>query len=247
MKKIKFKLFRFPNKMYYISKLYFTNNSMNMTLKINSKEMIEIVNIKSSKLKVSNNKDIGKFEVNLDDFIKIDKDGIPIIPNNYYDAFGVSNKANTKEIKKRYIQIAKTYHPDKNMKYLNYFSYICSAYDILKDEEKRAIYDEDLFLKHNKPWIINLYFFNLNIIQFFIFSVVFFIISLKKNSLKKLKDRYYCPLGESKYDITLLKENKFKSELKDASIEELNKIMKKEKIAEDDEYEYFYVNEDKNE
>jgi len=52
------------------------------------------------------------------DFIKTDINEIPIKGETYYESFGVKETANLKEIKLKYILIAKKYHPDKDIKYL---------------------------------------------------------------------------------------------------------------------------------
>jgi len=48
------------------------------------------------------------------DFIRLDKNGIPIIKKNFYESLGVSQTASPKEIKKNFLKIAKKYHPDKH-------------------------------------------------------------------------------------------------------------------------------------
>lgn len=55
-------------------------------------------------------------------FITFDKNGIPIIKKNYYDALGVKDTANLKQIRENYLKIAKLYHPDKNPKALVYIT-----------------------------------------------------------------------------------------------------------------------------
>lgn len=48
------------------------------------------------------------------EFIKLDKNGIPYIKKNYYEALGLKENSSNKEIRKRFLSIAKKYHPDKN-------------------------------------------------------------------------------------------------------------------------------------
>ncbi|BDU60233.1 chaperone protein DnaJ [Candidatus Rickettsia kotlanii] len=62
---------------------------------------------------------------------------------NYYQILGVSKTASQADLKKAYLKLAKQYHPDttdakdaeKKFKEIN------AAYDVLKDEQKRAAYD----------------------------------------------------------------------------------------------------------
>ncbi len=61
-----------------------------------------------------------------------------------YETLGVSRDADAKEIKSAYRKLAKQYHPDKNIgdkEAEHKFKEIGAAYDILKDEQKRAAYD----------------------------------------------------------------------------------------------------------
>lgn len=48
------------------------------------------------------------------DFIKLDKNSVPKIIENYYEALGVKENAKNNEIRKNYLFIAKKFHPDKN-------------------------------------------------------------------------------------------------------------------------------------
>ena len=64
---------------------------------------------------------------------------------DYYEVLGVSRNANESELKKAYRQQALKYHPDKNpgdKQAEDKFKEASEAYDILKDSEKRQIYDQ---------------------------------------------------------------------------------------------------------
>jgi molecular chaperone DnaJ len=63
---------------------------------------------------------------------------------DYYEALGVARGANGDEIKKAYRKLAMRYHPDRNpgdAASEARFKEINQAYDVLKDEQKRAAYD----------------------------------------------------------------------------------------------------------
>ena len=63
---------------------------------------------------------------------------------NYYDILGVSKSANQEEIKKAYRKLAMKYHPDRNpgdAEAEKKFKELNDAYDVLKDGDKRAVYD----------------------------------------------------------------------------------------------------------
>jgi molecular chaperone DnaJ len=64
---------------------------------------------------------------------------------DYYDLLGVTKSASQDEIKKSYRKLAMKYHPDQNpgnKEAEKKFKEINAAYDILKDEKKRAQYDQ---------------------------------------------------------------------------------------------------------
>jgi molecular chaperone DnaJ len=63
---------------------------------------------------------------------------------DYYDLLGVKRDASADEIKKSYRKLAMKYHPDRNQgdkEAERKFKEINEAYEILKDDQKRAAYD----------------------------------------------------------------------------------------------------------
>jgi molecular chaperone DnaJ len=63
---------------------------------------------------------------------------------DYYEVLEIPRSANSSEIKKAYLTLAKKYHPDTNSGDSSAeakFKEISEAYEILKDEQKRAAYD----------------------------------------------------------------------------------------------------------
>jgi curved DNA-binding protein CbpA len=66
---------------------------------------------------------------------------------NYYEILGVTRQASNIEIAKAFRTLAKEYHPDmnKNPDAKEKFIIIYEAYSILKDEQKRFVYDKIIF------------------------------------------------------------------------------------------------------
>src|SRR3954464_11675451 len=63
---------------------------------------------------------------------------------DFYDTLGVSRNASDAEIKTAYRKLAMTYHPDRNngsSEAEEKFKEITEAYDVLRDGNKRAMYD----------------------------------------------------------------------------------------------------------
>ncbi|KAG6484924.1 hypothetical protein ZIOFF_053449 [Zingiber officinale] len=64
---------------------------------------------------------------------------------DYYDVIGVSQNASAADIKKAYYALAKKLHPDTNKDDANAerkFQEVQRAYEVLKDEDKRRLYDQ---------------------------------------------------------------------------------------------------------
>jgi molecular chaperone DnaJ len=64
--------------------------------------------------------------------------------SDYYQLLDVSKSADTEEIKKAYRKLALKYHPDRNQgskEAEERFKEVTEAYEVLRDSEKRAMYD----------------------------------------------------------------------------------------------------------
>src|SRR4030081_3954224 len=63
---------------------------------------------------------------------------------DFYDILGVSKSADADELKRAYRKLAMQFHPDRNpgdQSAEHKFKDINEAYDVLKDDQKRAAYD----------------------------------------------------------------------------------------------------------
>lgn len=67
-----------------------------------------------------------------------------MIKKDYYEVLGIPRNASEEEIKKSYRKMALKYHPDRNPGDKNSeekFKEAAEAYEVLRDQEKRSIYD----------------------------------------------------------------------------------------------------------
>src|SRR5258707_15618830 len=69
---------------------------------------------------------------------------MPVAFRNYYESLGVSRDASPEEIRRAYRALARKHHPDVNKEAgaEDRFKEISEAYEVLRDEEKRARYDQ---------------------------------------------------------------------------------------------------------
>jgi curved DNA-binding protein len=71
----------------------------------------------------------------------------------YYKVLGISEKATDQQIKDAYKQLAKKWHPDKNLdnkkRADQMFNIISEAYQILSNKKSRKLYDQNININNN--------------------------------------------------------------------------------------------------
>lgn len=73
---------------------------------------------------------------------------------NYYKVLGVTQKTSKADLKKKYRELAKKYHPDTNSgskSAEDKFKIISEAYDVLSDAKKRKSYDRERSYQKRSP------------------------------------------------------------------------------------------------
>jgi len=68
-----------------------------------------------------------------------------VAKRDYYEILGLDRSASAEEIKKAYRQLALKYHPDRNpgdQEAEENFKETAEAYEVLRDPEKRQLYDQ---------------------------------------------------------------------------------------------------------
>ena len=68
---------------------------------------------------------------------------IPEIKDCFYETLGVGRDANKQEVRDAYLSKAREFHPDKRPECLDYFTHVTKAYEVLHNDHKRAIYDDE--------------------------------------------------------------------------------------------------------
>ena len=86
---------------------------------------------------------------------------------DYYKVLGISRGASLRQVKKAFRKMSKKYHPDRNSHRPKFAQKkileLNQAYEVLKDEKLRKIYDQGKFISkisktaifsHSKFWLI---------------------------------------------------------------------------------------------
>jgi hypothetical protein len=112
-------------------------------------------------------------------------------------------------------------------------------------QQKRAAYDDDLLNSSEGVYYITIWKFRINVILFFAFAVLFFLSKYVYDYYKNnLLTKYFCPLGEDKFEVDHLKFSEKNMKMLNFIETTREEIIKEntKKIAEDDEYEYYVEN-----
>jgi curved DNA-binding protein CbpA len=75
---------------------------------------------------------------------------------DYYSILGVPSNATTKQIRERFLQLARQQHPDRildgdKVQAETEFQKITESYNVLHDPERRRLFDQDLAMKSQSP------------------------------------------------------------------------------------------------
>src|SRR3954464_4929612 len=75
--------------------------------------------------------------------LRADRRAMAVAFRDYYDALGVPRDASEEDIRRAYRRLARQYHPDINKASdaEDRFKAVSEAYEVLRDPEKRSLYD----------------------------------------------------------------------------------------------------------